>query len=496
LEVIYYGVDLEKKISERILSLFGIKQDKPYKFGYIGSLFKLKGIELMLKAIDINKNLKFRVLVCVQDKGKKSYEKNIYKKLQDSDKVDLITNVNREDLFKLFYSKINFCIIPSVWHETGPMTLFESLQYNVPVIINDIESMKEKVNKNNRLVFKDDAGLARLMKEIVTGEAKKRGNFKVKKSKKYSDEVVSIYRGIREKKKGLFLRVGYKCNNKCIFCVVDGGNPGEFFSYSSIKKLLEENRRYHNHVVLTGGEPTIRKDFFKILELCHRLGYSILLQTNARMFSYPGFCEKLKKYNLELSININSYDEKSHDLTTGVGGSFRQTIRGIKKLQRLKFRILSKIMLTKINYKNVLDTAKFADSLGLNEIWLVFLTPFGSSRRNFESVVPSYSEVGPLVNETLSWLKKNSKAKVGIEGFPYCCLPKEFRGHVTEEYLNEESLHGEFPGRSKYNCKRERVLRQKQKFDFCSACKFNNKCEGVYKEYVKRRGKAEFKSIR
>ena len=40
-----------------------------------------------------------------------------------------------------FYREIDYTLIPSIWQETGPLTLYESLYHKKPVIIRNIESM-------------------------------------------------------------------------------------------------------------------------------------------------------------------------------------------------------------------------------------------------------------------------------------------------------------------------------------------------------------------
>ncbi len=492
---LYYGVELPK---------FSAKREKKSKpaFGYLGTLAWTKGIPIIKNAIEKLHNYDFRLLMGLTYNANNPNDKKILEKLDKYSKTTLMKNIGRGHLYDKFFSRIDYLIIPSIWNETGPMTLFESFYYQVPVIISNNQSMVEKIkeNKSSR-IFNNEDELVNVMKDIINGKTKKYPNdyFKIKNIDEYYEEIESVYKEIKSiESKGLFLKLGYKCNNNCTFCVTGDNHPREFIDFKIIKKTLEQNNKKYNSIVLTGGEPTIRKDFFRILELAYKLGYRITLQTNARMFFYEKFCDKIKDYELKLMININGPNARIHDAITCVKGSFEQTISGVKNLQKYGFYITGKIMLTRLNYKYVLNTVKFMHKLGLKEVWLVFLTPFGSAKKNFEIVVPKYSEVIPFVNKTLFWLKKNTNVNIGVEGFPYCCLHPEFRSFITEENLTEESLHGIYSGEDnyEYNCKRERVLNQKQKFDICAKCKYNSTCEGVYKEYVKKNGKEEFKAIR
>ena len=490
---LYYGIRLPKFKQEQK------KMNMPV-FGYLGTTSWIKGIRLIEEAIEKLKDYNFRILMGF---SKLSHQDNaFFKKIDKNNKIIIKQDISRNALYHQFFSQIDYLIIPSIWNETGPMTLLESFYYKVPVIISNNESMVEKIRENkSSIVFNSIDELVSIMKQIINGDIKKEEKdlFVAKNIAKYSEEINGIYKDVMAiKQKGLFLKLGYECNNNCIFCVTGDNYPRKFIDFKIIEETLRKNSKKYDSLVLTGGEPTIRKDFFKILELAYRLGYKILLQTNARMFSYETFCDNLKGYNLKFSINVNSPDFRIHDETTGVKGSFAQTIKGMQNLQKHGSEIFGKIMLTRINYRHVLKTVKFMAQLGIKDIWIVFLTPYGSAKTNFNDVIPKYSQVLLFVNQALLWAKENSNIKIGLEGFPYCCINQEFRQLVTEENFNKDSLQGIYAGDDnyEYNCKSERVFSQKQKFDNCNECRYNNKCEGIYKEYVKNNGKGEFKPIK
>ena len=491
---LYYGVQLRPPASQK-------KTGSKTTFGYLGGMAWNKGLSLIETALDQLKSSDFKVLMGLGVHPETPVDAACLARLKRNKKIELKENIRREDLYDHFFSQIDYLIIPSLWDETGPMTLFESFYYKVPVLVSNNPSMTEKISKNkSSRVFNNADELAGLMRKIIEKKIKKnvRDDFPVKSVREYSKEVTRVYEEALDKKgKRLFLRLGFACNNHCIFCVAGGQDPKEGFGFDAIKEILEKNQNKYDSLILSGGEPTVRKDFLRILELAYTLGYSILLQTNARMFVHEEFCKRIQNYNMKFSVNINGPNAKIHDATTNAAGSFRQTVRGIKNLQKWDPDILVKILLTKINYKYLLQTAQFTAGLGIKKIWFVFLTPYGSARVHFDDAVPGYSEVALPLAKALRWLKKNTKVKVGLEGFPYCCLNREFYPLVTEEVFAQNSLDGLIPESDHriYNCKRERVFEQKQKFSGCAQCLYDKKCEGVYKEYVKRMGQEEFSPI-
>jgi len=285
--------------------------------------------------------------------------------------------------------------------------------------------------------------------------------------------------------------------DQCEFCVTGSDCSKEAFTFDTIREILKQNRGRYHSLVLTGGEPTLRRDLLDIVDFAHKLGYAMMLQTNGRLFAFEKFCKKIFRYNIKFSINISGPTAKIHDAVTRSPGSFRQTIKGIKNLHKLGSNILVKMLLTKSNYKYLLKTTQFVAKLGIENIWFVFLTPYGSARDNFDAVVPRYGDVRFSLEQTMRWLEKNTKVKVSLEGFPPCCLNPKFYPLITETSFTEDSLDGLIPvsHRPIYNCKCERVLKQKQKFPECRDCLYDEKCEGVYNEYVERIGRDEFRPI-
>jgi len=80
---------------------------------------------------------------------------------------------------------------------------------------------------------------------------------------------------------------GYKCNNRCIFCInwdkrdIPGGNTSE------IKKEMQGAKaRGSTYLEIIGGESTIRPDIIELISFARDLGFkTIMMSTNGRMYS-------------------------------------------------------------------------------------------------------------------------------------------------------------------------------------------------------------------
>ena len=75
--------------------------------------------------------------------------------LEDSgDRVRLVGQYDRADIAKLM-TRVDWVVIPSIWWETGPLTVGEAFQHGRPVICSDMGGMSEKVTDGvNGLYFR------------------------------------------------------------------------------------------------------------------------------------------------------------------------------------------------------------------------------------------------------------------------------------------------------------------------------------------------------
>lgn len=81
---------------------------------------------------------------------------------------------------------------------------------------------------------------------------------------------------------------------------------------------------------LTGGEPLIHKDFWKIASHASRKNFALVLHTNGTLIT-PEQSEKLKELNfVQVSLTVLGETSQTHDSITGVKGSFGKTLQALK----------------------------------------------------------------------------------------------------------------------------------------------------------------------
>ena len=119
------------------------------------------------------------------------------------------------------------------------------------------------------------------------------------------------------------IKTGFLCNNNCEFCVQAHNKLKGNRSLAEIKADLDDSRQRCTGVVFTGGEVTIREDFFELVKHAKMLNYKVIqIQSNGRMFSSLDFCKKaIEAGATEFSPALHGYCAEQHDFLTAANSS-------------------------------------------------------------------------------------------------------------------------------------------------------------------------------
>lgn len=137
------------------------KSEQPMRFGYLGTLSKVKGLEWLIEEF---KTLDFDASLSIAGKGDKAYEKHL-KGLSPGAAIDFVGYVNSTG----FLADIDVLVVPSLWEEPLGMVAIEALANHVPVIANKRGGLQETVKDGvNGLYCYDSApnSLSAVMRQI------------------------------------------------------------------------------------------------------------------------------------------------------------------------------------------------------------------------------------------------------------------------------------------------------------------------------------------
>ncbi len=183
----------------------------------------------------------------------------------------------------------------------------------------------------------------------------------VEKLEPFTQEMSAPYR--------MDLALTYRCNNQCFHCYAGGSRETNELRteawFSVIDKIFELGIP---HVVFTGGEPTVREDLPQLVRYAEEKGLVSGLVTNGRRLKDKEYLDALIQAGLDhIQITLESFDEVVHDQITGVKGSWKETVQGLKNAIATPVYTLTNTTLTKYNIDDIVETIKFIHSLGLDQ---------------------------------------------------------------------------------------------------------------------------------
>lgn len=293
----------------------------------------------------------------------------------------------------------------------------------------------------------------------------------------------------------LDLKVGYACSNNCRFCVVaDKRQFGNKTTEQIKEELVDSFREGKREVVFTGGECTIRKDVFEVVSFAKKTGYvNIQIQSNGRAFSSMDFAKEMLRAGMtEFSPALHGHNSEIHDFCTTRPGSWRQTVLGIYNVKKLGVRTISNTVICKQNYKYLPEIANLLLKLKVDQYQFAFVHMLGNARVYYKEVVPRVSEVVPYVKKGLD-LGISRGVQVMVEAIPFC-LMRGYEKYLSEFYIPPTQLKEVGWQIDKFEDVRKSM--GKKKFPRCARCKWDNVCEGPWKEYPELFGDSEFQPIK
>lgn len=298
-------------------------------------------------------------------------------------------------------------------------------------------------------------------------------------------------------RKRLDIKLGFSCNNNCIFCAqAHKKHLGDRSTEELKKEIISGFQDGCREIILTGGEPLIRKDIFELVSHARRTGFEVIqVQTNGRMLSYENFAKKLIDAGVsEFSPALHGHTAELHELNTRVKGSFSQTLQGIKNLRKLNSYIVTNSVITKFNYKHLPEIVSLLAELGVDQFQLAFVHPVGNAWKNFDLVVPRKLDTKPFIHSALEVAKAHGFdcGTAMVEAFPYCFM-EGYENFCSENFIPSSEVREKEIVIKEFEIWRKE--RGKVKFAQCKKCKYDSVCEGPWKEYAEKFGSEEFKAV-
>lgn len=330
-------------------------------------------------------------------------------------------------------------------------------------------SNMKKLERNNRVVLTntDTGNWIKISKESfeVLNEAVKNNqnakqlieSFETNEDRIYIKRLIQkleeleVWKEKEENKQQLgqvYFLLTHRCNLHCIHCSMDAAqcNSDDFLDTEKViialKKIIRLNPK---QIVLSGGEPLFREDFFEILNyLSDHYRGEITVMTNGTLITEKNV-DLLSKRITSIDISVDGINEQTCSKIRGKG-VFSKVMQAIELLHSCSFTAISLSMVFgNSNYYMLPDFYEMNRKLGTKPIPRVF-SPIGrgESSKDIFNQVPKekLSELSPSkMQDTLKLCTCGACKKeicIDYKGDIYPCVlltkEKYKLGNIFSEY--------------------------------------------------------------
>lgn len=214
----------------------------------------------------------------------------------------------------------------------------------------------------------------------------------------------------------VYLEVTRSCNLNCIHCYNEAGKAreNELNTDCFLKLISDLGEIGVLDLVLTGGEPFMRKDIFQIIHWINENNMRFSIFTNGLLLT-PTIIDKLVDYKPQfIAISLDGATPAIHERIRGVG-TFEKTLNGIKMLKAKGLKVRVNHTLTAASIKQLGKFMKLMEDLEVDDIFFDRFDSLGRGKEQNDLVIPIErgEEVKFLIDK---YCKKEDIAITNCEG--------------------------------------------------------------------------------
>lgn len=213
------------------------------------------------------------------------------------------------------------------------------------------------------------------------------------------------------------------CNLSCVHCrasATRGPYEGELDTAEGLRLLDQIAEAGRVIVILTGGEPLLRKDIFDLARYGTRLGLRMVMAPNGTLIT-ESIARRLAEAGIQrLSISLDGASAETHDEFRQVPGAFDGALRGIEHLQRAGIPFQINTTVTQLNLDQIPKIQQLAVALGAVAHHIFLLVPTGRGKYIVDQAITAEE-----YERTLDWFY-DQRGRTPLE-LKATCAPHYYR---------------------------------------------------------------------
>ncbi|MFN3478979.1 MAG: radical SAM protein [Thermodesulfovibrionales bacterium] len=236
-----------------------------------------------------------------------------------------------------------------------------------------------------------------------------------------------------------------RCNLLCPHCYIDSTarleqNNSELTTEEA-RHVIDELSYINDRLmlVLSGGEPLLRRDIYEIIEYASSGGFIPVLGTNGILLTKE-VVSLLKEAGLRgVGVSIDSVNPEEHDRFRGFDGAWELSVSGLRYAREAEIETQLDVTLTDRNYQEIDRFIEFGVGLGVKAINFFFLICTGRAMKTDISTDNYESALRHVASRTFKEKRLMVRAR---------CAPHIYRVLYEDGYSIPAGTRGCLAGRS------------------------------------------------
>ncbi len=173
------------------------------------------------------------------------------------------------------------------------------------------------------------------------------------------------------------------CNLACVHCRAGAcSQPDpEQLSLAEGRSLIDGIAKVGKPIlIMTGGEPLLRSDFFDLAAYANAVGLRAVLATNGVLVTREVAGEIASVGIPRVSISLDGPTAEEHDAFRKVPGAFESSLAGVENLRKAGVSVQINTTLTRRNCRQLGQIMNLAQEIGADAFHVFLLVPTGRAR--------------------------------------------------------------------------------------------------------------------
>ena len=213
------------------------------------------------------------------------------------------------------------------------------------------------------------------------------------------------------------------CNLSCMHCRASatfGPHSGELDTKASLRLLDQITEVGKPIIILTGGEPLLRKDIFEIAKYGTNKGLRMVMAINGTLITEKSAKQMIDVGIQRLSVSLDGATRESHDRFRGMEGAFEGALHGIRLAKDAGIEFQINTTITKTNLDEIPKIQQLAIKLGAVAHHIFLLVPTGRGKYIVDQEITSAQ-----YEHTLNWFyDQQEKTPLQLKA---TCAPHYYR---------------------------------------------------------------------